>query len=278
MGTYKLGYPTGLDAAASYTAGKALYDKFSAAAITLDSTKMCRAVGQVNGSPTTTLTANGIINYPNVANTTFAAASAAAAFEVDEFNSGFVRFLSGACKDSVYKITDTTASTLVSGTNFGTAGVVNDDYFEVVTGGCTYEFPSGRNPIRRDFKKVYKSESHRFPFYESGLSVPLGWEGDDLVLMTYLTDERDYDRLQVFFAHKLDYKGMDAMFSTGGVGGDNSEGIAPLILETGSNDIQNQYLGSLEDFKIVKDAKRSDGFYDVMIHLVNYWQSTYRGL
>ena len=277
MGTWKLGYPSGLDAAADYDAGKALYDPFGAIAITLDSTPMCRAVGQVNGAPTTTLIANNIINYPNVANTTFADAVTAAAFEVDEFNSGFVRFLSGTCKNNVYKITDTTTSNLVSATNFGTAGVVDDDYFEIVTGGATFEFPSGRNPIRRDFKKVYKSSSQRFPFYEGGLSVPLGWEGDDFVLMAYLTDARDWDRLQVFLAHKLDYKGFDAMYSTGGTGA-NSEGIAPLVIETGSNDIQNQYLGSAEDFKIVKDAKRSDDFAEIMLHFVNYWRSPYRGI
>ena len=67
MGTWKLGYPNGLDAAADYDAGKALYDPFGVIAITLDSTKMCRSVGQVNGAPTTTLIANNIINYPNVA-------------------------------------------------------------------------------------------------------------------------------------------------------------------------------------------------------------------
>ena len=81
----------------------------------------------------------------------------------------------------------------------------------------------------------------------------------------------------MFLAHKLDYKGMDAMYSTGGSGADNSDGIAPLILETGTNDIQNQYLGSLEDFKIVKDAKRSDFFVEIMIHFANYWRTTYRG-
>lgn len=276
MGTWKLGYPNGLDAAASYVVGKALYDPFSASAITLDSTKMCRSVGQVNGAPTTTLIANNIINYPNVANTTFAAAVTAAAFEVDEFNSGFVRFLSGACKNNVYKITDTTTSNLVSATNFGTAGVVDDDYFEVVTGGCTFDFPSGRNPIRRDFKKNYKSSSQRFPFYEGGLSVPLGFEADSYVILAYLTDVRDWDRLQVFLAHKIDYVGMDAMWSTGGTG-DNAEGIAPLILETGSHDIQNQYLASVEDWKEVGDAKRSDNFRELMINLNNYWRSSYRG-
>ena len=185
--------------------------------------------------------------------------------------------LSGTAKNNVYKITDTTASTLVSATNFGSEDVIDDDYFEVVTGGSTFDFPSGRNPIRRDFKKVYKSSSQRFPFYEGGLSVPLGFEGDDFVLMVYLTDIRDWDRLQVFLAHKLDYKGFDAMYSTGG-SGDNAEGIAPLILETGSNDIQNQYLGSVEDFKIVKDAKRSDDFAEIMVHFINYWRSPYRGI
>ena len=276
MAQWKLGYPENLASVATYADGQALYDKFGASVITLDSTPICRAVGQVHGAPTTTLTANNIISYPNVANTTFDDAVIAAALEVDSYNLGFIRFLSGSAKNSVYKITDTTASTLVSATNFGSENVADDDYFEVVSSPGLFSFPSGRNPIRRDFKKIYKSSSQRFPFYESGLSVPLGWEGDDFVLMVYLTDIRDWDRLQVFLAHKLDYKGFDAFESTGGTG-DNSEGIAPIILETGSNDIQNQYLGSLEDFKIVKDAKRSDFFAEVMIHFVNYWRSSYRG-
>jgi len=275
MGIWKLGYPSGLDAAASYASGKALYDPFSAATITLDSTKMCRAVGRVNSMSGTIINCKNIINYPNIGNSTFG--SAPTTFTTDEFNSGFIRFLSGSCINEVYKVQDTATTQIITHDNTETEGVVADDYFEVATGSATYEFPSGRNPIRRDFKKVYKSSSQRFPFYEGGLSVPLGWEGDDFVLMVYLTDERDWDRLQVFLAHKLDYKGFDAMYSTGGTG-DNAEGIAPLILETGSSDIQNQYLGSLEDYKIVKDAKRSDDFYEVMIHFVNYWRSPYRGI
>lgn len=276
--TWKLGYPSGLSSAASYTAGKALYDKFGAAVITLSSMKMCRAVGQINtvGDPGgSVLTCKNIINYPNVANTVFG--SAPVVFEVDEFNGGFVRMLSGVCKNNVYRVDDTTTTTLDTDTDLVTAGVLPDDYFETVPGECTYEFPSGRNPIRRDFKKVYKSSSQRFPFYESGLSVPLGFEGDDGVLMAYLTDERDYDRLQAFLIHKLDYMGMDAMWSTGG-SGSNSEGISPLVMEAGASTIKDQYLWSLEDFKIVKDAKRSDDFYEVMLHFINYWRSTYRGI
>lgn len=276
--TWKLGYPSGLSSTASYDAGKALYDKFGAAVITLSTMEMCRAVGQINtvGDPGgSVLTCKNIINYPNIANTVFG--SAPTSFEVDEFNGGFVRLLSGVCKNNVYRVDDTTATTLDTDTDLVTAGVLPNDYFETVPGECTYEFPSGRTPIRRDFKKVYKSSSQRFPFYESGLSVPLGFEGDDGVVMAYLTDERDYDRLQAFLVHKLDYMGMDAMWSTGG-SGSNSEGISPLVMEAGASTIKDQYLWSLEDFKIVKDAKRSDDFYEVMIHFINYWRSTYRGI
>jgi hypothetical protein len=280
LGQWKLGYVNALDGAANYTAGKTLHDSFGVVKLTLDTTKMCRAVGQAAGDPSTvTMTCDNIINYPNVANTTFAAAVTAAVFEVDEFNSGFVRFLSGTCENNVYQITDTVVSpkNLVSATDLYAAGVRNNDYFEVVTGSCTFEFPADRNPIRRDFKRVFKGTSLRFPFYEGGLVMPIGYEADDMVIMTYLTDERDVDRLELMLNHLLDYKGEDGMYSTGG-SGDNSDGLAPMILETGTNDIRNQYLAHISDHKIVKDAKKSDNFWDVLIHLQNYTRPLYSGI
>ena len=276
MAQWKLGYPNSLDGAASYTVGKALYDKYGVIAITHDVITMCRAVGQVNGSPTTTLIANNITNYPNVANTTFA--SEPTAFTTDEFNNGFIRMLNGTCENKVYKITNTTASTLVSSTNFGTAGVSDDDYFEVVTGSCTFTFPSGRNPTRRDYKRTFKGSSIRFPqYYGNCLVVPIGFEQDDMVIMTYFTDERDSDRLEVFLNHLLDYKGFDGFYSTG-VSGVNDEGLAPMVLETGSTDIRNQYLVYMTDYKIIKDAKRSDDVWEVMIHLQNFSRPMYKGI
>ena len=275
MGNWKLGFVTSLDESASYTAGKSLYDGFGVVALNLDSTPMCRAVGQVNGSPSTyTITCNNITNYPNIADTDFG--SAPTSFETDEFNNGFVRFLSGTCKNKVYKVNDTTSNTLVSDTNLAAEGVADNDYFETVTGSCSMTFPAQRNPTRRDFKRMYKSQSQRFPFYEGGLSVPLGWEADDFVIMVYLTTQKDFDRLQVLLNHKLDYKGGDAFYSTGG-SSDNDEGIAPMILETGENNINNQYLVSVEDWKIVKDGKRGNVF-EIMIHFANYWKATYRGI
>lgn len=276
MGQWKLGYPNGLDTQTTYDNGKALYDKYSAATITLDSTTMCRAAGQSHVTPVTyTLTADNIINYPNVANTIFS--SAPTSFEVDEFNNGYVRFLSGTCKDLVYTINDTTTTTLVSDTDLQAAGVVDGDYFEVVTGSCTYTFPSGRNPTRRDFKRVLQTDSIRFPYYEGGLVFPIGYEADDFVISVYLTDQRDFDRLQIMLSHKLDYKGFDALYSTGGTG-DNVDGIAPMVLETGSTDILNQHLGIVNDYKIIKDAKRGDVFWEILIHMYNYHRVTYRGI
>ena len=275
MGNWKLGYPNTLDNAGSYLTGKALYDKNGVVVIALDTSIMCRGVGQVNGSPTTTLSVNNITNYPNVANTTFG--SAPTIFEVDEFNNGFVRFLSGNCKNKVYKITDTTTNTLISATNFGSAGVSDNDYFEVVSGSCTFTFPAGRNPIRRDFKRTFKGSSLRFPYYSGGMVTPTGFEGDDMVIMTYITDERDIDRLELFLNHLLDYEGFDSLYSTG-VSGDNDEGLAPMILETGSSDIRNQFLVYMTDYKIIKDSKRSDNFWEVMIHLQNFSRPLYRGI
>jgi hypothetical protein len=276
MGQWKISYPHGLDLVTSYNSGKSIYDKYGVVKMTHDTKKMCRAVGQVNGSVLGTIMyADNITNYPNIANTTFN--SAPTHFEIDEFNNGFVRFLSGVCKNKVYKIVDTTTIALISSTNLQSAGVVDNDYFEVVTGSCTFTFPSGRNPNRRDYKRSFKGSSIRFPYYSGGLVTPIGFEQDDMVIMTYFTDERDADRLEVFLNHLLDYKGFDGIYSTG-MSGTNDEGLAPMILETGTSDIRNQYLVYITDYKIIKDAKRSDSVFEVMIHLQNFSRPMYKGI
>lgn len=280
MSSWKLGYPSGLDTTASYTTGKALYDGLSAVVITFDATTMCRAVGQLSTDPpndtTGVITCDNITNYPNVANTTFG--SAPTTFETDEFNNGFVKFLSGTVKNNVYKVDDTTSNTIVcTGDNLYSAGARNNDYIEVVTGGTSFTFPTDRNPIRRDFKRRIDAESVRLPYYGGGIVIPRGWSPDDMVIMTYITDERDIDRLELLLNHVLDYKGFDGFYSTG-ASGDNESGLAPMLLQTGSTDVRNQYLVYMADYKIMKDAKRSDNFWEIMIHFENFTRPIYRGV
>ena len=74
MGSWKISYPSGLDNASSYDLGKAIYDKYGVIAMTHDTTKMCRAVGQVSsldGVDPSIIIAKNITNYPNEANSTF---------------------------------------------------------------------------------------------------------------------------------------------------------------------------------------------------------------
>ncbi len=67
------------------------------------------------------------------------------------------------------------------------------------------------------------------------------------------------------------------MYSTGG-SGDNSEGLAPMVLETGTHDIRHQFLVYMNDYKIVKDGKRGNDFFEVMLHFMNYSRPLYRGI
>lgn len=238
---------------------------------------MCRAVGRVSGISGDTLTATGITNYPNIAETTFD--SAPTVFETDEFDNGFIKFLSGACKKKVYKIINNIPfadDELKSSTNMQAANVMINDYFEVVTGGCSYTFPSGRNPIRRDFKRRLDAESCRLPYYGGGMVIPRGWSQDDIVLTAYITLEQDVDKLEHLLNHQLDYMGFDGFYSTNKMG--NSDGIAPFILQTGSIDVRNQLIVNLTDYKIMKDAKRSDTFWEVQMHFENFSQPLYRGI
>lgn len=275
MSSWKIGYPSGLDGVSSYDEGKTKYDKISAEVIVFDSTPMCRAVGKVSSVLGTVLTVTNITNYPNIADTSFDDPTNNE-FELDEFNSGFIKFLSGTCKKKVYEITGTTAYKLTSSTDLQTEGIGGNDYFEVVTGGCSFSFPSGRNPIRRDFKRRLDAESMRLPYYDGGLVVPRGWSPDDLVVTTYMTEEKDVDRLEHLLNHQLDFMGFDAFYSTNEM--DNSDGIAPLILQTGSIDIRNQILVNVTDYKIMKNAKRGDTFWEIQMHFENFSQPLYRGI
>jgi hypothetical protein len=60
--------------------------------------------------------------------------------------------------------------------------------------------------------------------------------------------------------------------------GDADYGGAPMILETGSNDVRNQFMVAVSDYKVVKSAQRSDDFWEVMIHFLGFWKTTHRGI
>jgi hypothetical protein len=287
MGTWHLGYPSGLETAASETVGMALYDSFSVLPITLDTTLMCRGVGQVNGDPpndtTGVLTCDNIHVYPSTDDVDFPGNTV---FASNEFNNGFVRFLSGSAggygatetENKAFKVDVTASNTLTcTGDNLYDAGVRNNDYFEVMTGSPTFSFSSGRNPIRRDYKRmVVLGSSQRMPVYDKGLFIPLGYQADDFVVMAYFTSSKDVDRLETMLSHVVTYQGFDYQYAY--ALGNADKGGAPLILETGSNDVRNQYMVAISDWKTVKDAKRSDDFWEVMIHFMAYWKTTHRGI
>lgn len=257
MGDYKIGYANGLDNTVNYATGKALY---SGASYTLDSKMVCRAVGEVDSVSTTAITCTSVINYPNETNTSFD--DAPTTFTTNEFIRGFVRMLTGSCKDVIYKIASNSEGVLTCVDNVSAAGVAAGDYFECVSGSCTFTFT--RNPQRRDDTKKFNGAMQRLSYYLGSLVIPIKWE-DDVVMVSYLSQEKDIDRLEVLLNHILDYKGFDSIYSTG-VTGDNSYGSAPMIIQADTE----QHLLFLNDYKIIKDGKRGDGFYEVMIHGQNY--------
>lgn len=266
---WKIGYISGLSDKTTYEEGMEEYYPFGAKALTLDTTKMCRATGSVLTPYGNGITCSDIVNYPNIDNNT-----GTTSFETDEFNKGFIRILSGTNKSNVYKIINTEDIHLYFDNIAG--GIVVGDVFEVVTGACTFEFPTGRNPTRRDFKRLAMNTAVRYPYYGGGLVTPLGWQPDDFVIKSELTDARDADRLEIMLNHILDYKGFDGLYSIGKLNS-NPHGFAPMIIETGSNYAQYQHLGNLVDYNIMKDAKKSDDFYDVSIHFSGYNAPIYRG-
>jgi hypothetical protein len=286
MSNWKLGYPLGLSTYGNKEAdGKEEYDKFSVEPITLASRLMNRGVGIISSAGTTTLNFTGDTAYPNIGDTDFVYQTS---FSTGEFaastsDCGFMRVLSCAADDDtrnkVYQISYNTASSLtgVSGTTFSADGLASGDTFEIVSGACTFEFPVGRNPIRRDWKRMVNTTSLRFPYYEDGLVMYIGYEADDFVIHVYLTEQKDADRLEIMLNHHLDYRGFDVLYSVGG-SGTNTKGGAPMILETGDHTILNQFLVYVNDYKIVKDAKMSDNLSDFLIHFQGYNRPLYRGI
>ena len=263
MAQWTLGYINNLDHQTTYDAGMAMYDPFGATVLALDNNNMCRAVGYKSSSTS----CSSIVNYPNMANVSIPLSY----FESGEFIYGFIRMLSGSDKNKVVRVTSNSSSSLYY------SGSLAAGYFEVVSGSCKFTFPDGRNPIRRDFKRMVKQTSERFPFYGGGLVFAEGYQPDDFSIMTYFTDKRDADRLELMMNHLLDYKGMDALYSVG-IAGDNSDGLAPMILQTGENDVFHQFLVFVSDYKIVKDAKKSDDFYEILLHFQNFASPLYRGI
>jgi len=272
MGNWKIGYIDGLsDIGSTYELGMEAYHGFGAKTLNLDPTKMCRASGMiVTTYPPDRLECSMIKNYPNVSNTV-----ETQSFENNEFDNGFVRMLSGAEKDKVYKVTNTTDSILTISGSIGDVTV--GDAFEVVTGACTFEFPTGRNPTRQDFKRMVANYPLRYPYYGGGIVIPKGWQPDDFMIRSHLTDVRDADRLEVMLNHILDYKGFDGLYSIGKLN-DNPNGFAPMIIETGSHYAQYQHLGNVVDYNITRSARKSDNFFDVSIHFEGYNTPIYRGL
>lgn len=270
MGQWKIGYLNGLDNMGTYEAGMAAHHAFGSKTLSLSPMKMCRAIGMVSTIQTYSFTCTRIKNYPNLTGTTVTSS-----FENNEFNNGFVKMLTGGEKDNVYKVTDTTSSKLTLNEHIG--NITDSDIFEVVTGACTFEFPVHRNPTRRDFKRMIMNDSIRYPYYGGGLVIPIGWQPDDFIIKSHLTNVIDADRLEVMLNHILDYKGFDGLYSIGKLN-DNPNGFAPMIIETGSHYAQYQHLGNVVDYDITKSSKKSDDFYDVLIHFEGYNTPIYRGL
>lgn len=280
MGIYKLGYLNDLDNSgviANWDAGKAAYDKFGGVTLDMDTTKMCRAIGRVDYIYDNDIWGKNIINYPNIGSTIFNQAILDSKFEINEFNNGFIRFLSGVARNKVFKIYKTFTTLILTDDHPYNEGVRIDDYFEVVSGSCTFDFPTERNPTNQNVKRAVVNRANRFPFSQGSLVMFEGYQPDDFVLFAHLTTREAADRLEIMLNHSLDYVGFDGPYSYDTISG-SDEGLAPMILETGSHDTKNQYLVYINDYKIIRDAKYNDEFSEVTIHFLNYSGVIYRGV
>ena len=257
MGAWIIGYPDGLDAVANEAAGIALYDKWSLSAITLDAKTSAVTGGQITGITDTELTDTG-------------------QFVVGAYTGGWIKMRSGVNKGEVYKChvsIPNTADILycIAGTDMYESGngVAVGDWYEVITGSASFTFPTQRNPTRKDIKRTLKGVTDRFPYYEGGIDIPLGYEADDFVVMAFLENEAQFKTLGMLLSQKMDYSSYDGNFT--------SDEAAPLILQTGTADADHQFLVSTSDYKVVKDGNRG-GYIEVMFHCRSIVMPSYRGI
>ena len=139
-----------------------------------------------------------------------------------------------------------------------------------------FVFPENRNPSRIDEKRMIKGVFQRFPYYEGGYAIPLGYEADDIQLTVILTNKTDADNLEAMLKRSLDYMGNDSFYST--ANSDNMDGTAPYILEMGYHNVNRQKLIHLDNYKITKDAKNSDNYFEFDITFKGYSTPVYRGM
>lgn len=255
MGAWIIGYPDGLDAVANEAAGIALYDKWSLSAITIDAKTSAVTGGQVTARTETTLTDTG-------------------QFIGLTLTGGWIKMRNGTMKGEVYKIHPSTPNTdnIITcevGTTLISDGVAVGDWYEVITGSASFTFPTQRNPTRKDIKRTLKGVTDRFPYYEGGMDIPLGYEADDFVVMAFLENETQFKTLGMLLSQKMDYSSYDGNFT--------SDEAAPLILQTGTADADHQFLVSTSDYKVVKDGNRG-GYIEVMFHCRSIVMPSYRGI
>lgn len=139
-----------------------------------------------------------------------------------------------------------------------------------------YTFPVNRNPNRFDSKRKLNGVFKKFPYYDGGFAIPIGYEPDDIRIDVVFTNKTHSDNLEAMLRKQLDYMGNDAFTSTST--GNNLDGTAPYILETGYHDVNHQHLVFMDNYLITKDAKDSDDYFLFSINFKGYSSVIYRGI
>lgn len=159
------------------------------------------------------------------------------------------------------------------------AGQALYDKFSVVVlplEAAAFVFPEGKNPIRINEKRIVNGVFKRFPYYDGGFAIPLGFNPDDIQLDIILTDSSDSDDLETMLNRSLDYMGNDSFYST--CHSKNLTGTAPMILEMGYHNVNRQKLVHLDNYKIMRDSKRSNNYYEFNIVFKGYSKPVFRGI
>lgn len=227
MPEWKIGYPSGLDTAATETDGKKLYNPAFTSSASLAPSPPEKEYFEVSSVTYNSTTGNTEIVGTGVN------------WGTDVFANGtvVVRSWEKPAVGNGWRVASNDATTLyVAGDISGS--VAAGDWLEVQNGASSVAFYtdlSQYNPIRKELKRGFQDKDFAMPYFDAGVVVPLGYSKDELSFLIHvrptstLTAQQVLDRLTNQLMKRLDYMGMNAYVSR--------NNVAPQILDMGGEQL-----------------------------------------
>jgi len=227
MAEWVIGYPDGLDTAATEQDGMKLYNPAFASSASLAPSPPKKSYFSVSSVTFNSTTGNTEIVGSGVS------------WGVDDFANGTVviRSWESGGVGIGWRVASNDATTLyVSGDVSGQIAV--GDWMEVQNGASSVKFSTDLaqyNPIRKELKRGFQDKDFAMPYFDAGIVVPMGYSRDELSFIVHIrptgtmTAQQVLDQLSTQLLKRLDYTGMNAFVSR--------NNVAPQIIDMGGEQV-----------------------------------------